>query len=127
MFNPITLSHHTFGRAGLVPGSFTTAGTTVDPSVFDGAIESVQILTTGAQEFFRVTLGEFFRDGVHIFLAGAEVASGTDDLTVGIGRLVAAPPAPIETKQFDVLVKNSGVVDVSAGRKISFLMVIKTV
>ncbi len=128
-WNPSVITEASMARAGLVSGSFLTAGTGTDPapSSFEGAVRAVKILVTaGAVEFYRVTLSVFCK-GTYVAGADAELLADTDDLNAMVGDQVAAPALAITARQFDVTIRNAGVADVSTGRKISLRIISKQV
>lgn len=129
-FLPKAQSHSGYGIAGIVPGSFVTAGAGVNPTVFDGCIVSVEQLDEGAVSFHRVTLDAEFLAGTHVVMAQAELLTETEDLTTTTGTLVADGPGggPFPAKgnnQVDVLVKDAGTATVAAGRRVNFLLIAK--
>lgn len=125
-FGPRALSHSSHLLVGIVPGSFVTAGAGVDPTVFDGAIQSVQQLDDGLISFYRVTLDEQFLAKTHSLHVGGELLADTEDLSVDVvkkGFLVADGPGggpfPAQTdSQVDILIKDAGVDNVVAGRRV---------
>lgn len=128
-FSSKSQSHSSYGIAGVVPGSFLTAGPGVNPTVFDGAIIAVEQLddSLAGSSFHRVTLDAEFLATTHAKVAHAELLAN-EDITTAIGSFVADGPGggpfPAKTNaQIDIVIKSGGVDNVVAGRRVNLILI----
>lgn len=119
---PLLFSDDSLPGRAVGSGSFVTNGAS-DPTDFGGDIAQVLRLTDGVNPFFRVR----FRAPRDIDVAGAvlQVTARSDDpvtnhLTVNEGPVTAAPPLTRRDDEFDLVLRNAGVITDLAAQRIEF-------